>query len=74
METIESRRLHGYELFVELTKDGAKWNGDVFSGKWSEILYFENDETKEKALQTLSHYESGVDYRLINDNYAVWLG
>jgi hypothetical protein len=67
-------------LTIELFKCGAQWQGDVFSKKWSEVLYITeqmHDYRIEEVRQMLATYEEGLDYHIEGDlssnNFAVWI-
>jgi hypothetical protein len=62
--TDQKRDLTHYELFKNLTKDGARWEGDTFSKKWSECLVVPDDYVEEKVKVTLSVYKEGEDYKI----------
>ena len=64
--TIEQLRKSeaGYELFVNLIKDGCEWQGDVNSRKWGECLYAVTEHARVRVKQTLENHVEGVDYKL----------
>lgn len=71
--TEEQQRLSSLTLFRDLIKDGCKWEGDVVTAKWSEILYFDagDDWVVKRVRETLYSYDEGVDYRL--EDGGVWI-
>jgi hypothetical protein len=60
---IPDNELNGMLLFIELIKDGCKWEGELFSGKYSEALRYDVD-IEERVLKTLSHFTEGTTYRI----------
>lgn len=62
-------RIEGLELFRDLIKRGAEWHGDVISKKWSECLYFTEDN-KSDINRTLALYPEHL-YHV--DGYSVWI-
>ena len=65
MQTIDS--LH---LFKSLIKDGCEWHGDVLSRKWSENLFF-SEQNKDQVMRTLEGFKEGEDYKL--DGLSIWI-
>jgi hypothetical protein len=60
---IDNTELNGLLLFKELIKDGCKWDGELFTRKYSEALRYDLD-IEERVLKTLSHFTEGTDYRI----------
>lgn len=56
-------RMDGLYLFKSLIKTGCEWQGDIFSQKWAECLFYTKDQ-EERVLRDLEGYEEGVHYRL----------
>lgn len=74
MQEIEKRRKNGLELFKSLIKDGCRWEGDVISNKWSELLYFD-EANKRRVMSTLNFYEEGKDWKWFDaTETAVYIG
>ena len=73
MSTSE-RTVQGLQLFKSLVKDGCTRQGDVFSRKWSECLYY-TEEQWPQVENTLKAYMEGIEYRLEGDHTggAVWI-
>ncbi len=70
---MNARQQNGMYLFISLIKDGCEWQGDVFSKKWSECLFFDSTDgyVMERVERTLSAYTEGDDYRIIDN--AIWI-
>lgn len=70
MAEVPQRTLNGLHLFKSLIKDGCEWHGDIFSPKWSEVLYLPSGKL-DNVDRTLAMYEEGVDYK--RDDMSIWI-
>lgn len=63
--------LQSLALFRSLIKDGCRWDGDIVSKKWSEVLYFDQSYILDKVRRTVDGLEEGVDYKI--EGLSIWI-
>jgi hypothetical protein len=55
-------------LFKALVKAGCQWKGDISHRKWSEQLFF-CEEDREKVMEVVKSFNDVNDYK-IEDNFV----
>jgi len=58
----EKRHANGMHLTIELFKIGCEWQGDMFSRKWAECLFFAAAQAEE-VYREVENYTEGETYK-----------
>jgi len=65
--TPTQRDIDQRDLIISLLKDGAEWQGDIFSRTYLELLIVPQACEQEAIQRTLSVYTEGIDYKVERD-------